>query len=189
MVFLTHHSGLVNYEMPQGNTRGGRYNFTDSSYDGISKNHFLSAGLGMFTDGKLAPKDYAATGGLGWIGWNAKYTPKPYITFEFLNKRIFRSVTLHCNVRDRTKIKLFSKVVVSFNVDGVSFDASLTYEPESVSSGSSWMNYNVTIDLCQHIGKLMKLNFTYAGHWILISEVTFDSGRFTVFVLKRLEQL
>lgn len=188
MVFLTHHSGLVKYQMPQGNARGGRYNFTDSSYDGFTKNHFLSAGLGTLTDGKLAPKDYATAGGSGWIGWNTKDTPTPYIIFEFLNTRIFRSMTLHCNVRDRTKIKLFSKVVVSFNVDGGSFDASRTYEPESVSSGSSWMNYNVTIDLCQHIGKLMKLNFTYAGHWILISEVTFDSGKFTVFVLKRLEQ-
>lgn len=162
--------------MPQGNTRGGRYNFTDSSYDGFTKNHFLSAGLGMLTDGAFAPEDYVDTTGLGWIGWNAKYTPTPYIIFEFLNKRIFHSMTLHCNVRDRTKIKLFSKVVISFNVDGVSYDASLTYKPKNVSSGSSWMNYNVTIDLCRHIGKLMKLNFTYTGHWILISEVTFDSG-------------
>jgi len=189
MVFLTHHSGLVKYQMPQGNTGGGRYNFTDSSYDGFTKNNFLSAGLGMLTDGKLAPEDYAATD--GWIGWNEKFTPTPYIIFEFLNIRIFRSMTLHCNVRDRTKIKLFSKVVVSFNVDGVSFNASRTYEPENVSSGLGGMNYNVTIDLCQHIGKLMKLNFTYmyAEGWILISEVTFDSGKFTVFVLKRLEKL
>ena len=173
--------------MPQGNTRGGRYNFTDSSYDGCTKNHFLSDGLGMLIDGKLAPEDYVATDGLGWIGWNIKFTPTPYIVFEFLNTRIFTSMTLHCNVRDRTKIKLFSKVVVSFNVDDVSFDASMTYKPKNVSSGSSWINYNVTIHLCQHIGKLMRLNFTYAGDWILISEVTFDSGKFKV--LKRPEQL
>ena len=173
--------------MPQGNTRGGRYNFTDSSYDGFTKNHFLSGGLGMLTDGKLAPEDYATAGGLGWIGWNAKYTPTPYIIFEFLDTRIFTFVTLHCNVRDGTKIRLFSKVVVSFNVDGVSFDALMIYEPKTVSSGSSWINYNVTIDLCRHIGKFIKLNFVYAGHWILISEVTFDSGKFKV--LKRPEQL
>ena len=171
--------------MPEGNSRGGRYNFTDSSYDGFTKNHFLSAGLGMLTDGKLAPVDYASTGGLGWIGWDKDYTPTPYIIFEFLNRRIFHSMTLHCNVRDRTKIKLFSKVVVSFSVDGVLFGASLLYEPKNVSSGSSWMDFNVTIDLCHHIGKLMKLNFTYAGQWILISEVTFDSGKFKVLVLKR----
>lgn len=189
MEFLTHYSGLVTYKMPQGNIRGGKYNFTDSSYDGYIKNHFLSAGLGMLTDGKLAPEDYVDSDGLGWVGWNAKYTPTPYIIFEFLDTGIFRSMTLHCNVRDRTKIKLFSKVVISFNVDGVSFDASVTYKPKSVSSGSSWMNHNVTIDLCQHIGKSVKLNFTYTGDWILISEVTFNSGKFKTFVLKRPENL
>ena len=110
----THYSGLVSYKMPQGNTRGGRYNFTDSSYDGFNKNHFLSDGLGMLTDEELAPEDYTATGGLGWIGWNVKDTPRPYIIFEFLNTRIFHAMTLHCNVRDTAKIKLFSNVEINF---------------------------------------------------------------------------
>lgn len=162
--------------MPQGNTRGGRYNFTDSSYDGFTKDHFLSSGLGMLTDGKLGPEDYVDTNGLGWIGWNRNQNPAPYIIFTFLDTRIFSSMTIHCNVRDRTRIKLFSEVEVSFNVDDVSFDASLTYKPKDVSSGSSWVNYNVTVDLCQHIGKLIKLNFSYVGDWILISEVTLNSG-------------
>ena len=173
---FTHYSGLVTYKMPQGNTREGRYNFTDSSYDGFTKSHFLSAGLGMLTDGKLAPEDYVDSDGLGWIGWNVKDTPKPYIIFEFLNTRIFHAMTLHCNVRDTAKVKLFSKVVINFSVDGVSFYESFEYKSKSVSSGSSWMNYNVTIDLHQHTGKLMKLLFSYTGHWILISEVTFNSG-------------
>ncbi|KAJ7334451.1 DNA damage responsive protein [Desmophyllum pertusum] len=103
----------------------------------LPKKHFLSSGLGMLTDGSLAPEDYVDTDGLGWIGWNAKDTPTPYIIFEFLDTRIFHSMTIHCNVRDRTKIKLFSQVEVSFNVDGVAFDASLTYKPKNVSSGSS----------------------------------------------------
>ena len=162
--------------MPQGNARGGKYNFKDWGYDGLTKNHFLSSGLGMLTDGNLAPEDYIASGGLGWIGWSVKDTPAPYVIFEFMETRIFRSVIIHCNIRDRTKINLFSKVVVEFNVDVVSFDANLTHKPEAVSSGLRWMNYNVTINLCQHIGKLVRLNFTYGGDWILISEVTFSSG-------------
>lgn len=165
------------YNMSQGNARGGKYNFTDSIYDGFTKNNFLSNGLGFLTDGKLALADYVDSSGLGWIGWHARNTPAPYITFEFLDTRIFHSMTIHCNVRDRTKIKLFSEVEVSFNVDGVSYDASLTHRPKDVSSGSSWINYNVTVDLCRHIGKLVMLNFTYAGEWILISEVTFRSGK------------
>ena len=162
--------------MPQGNTRGGRYNFTDSSYDGFNKNHFLSDGLGKLTDGELAPEDYTATGGLGWIGWNVKDTPTPYIIFEFLNTRIFHAMTLHCNVRDTAKIKMFSDVVISFSMDGVLFNESLACKPKCVSSRSSWMNYNVTIDLHRRTGKFMKLQFSYTGHWILISEVIFHPG-------------
>ena len=176
-VFLLNYSGLVAYQMPQGNARGGRYNFTDSRYDGLTKNNFLSSGLGMLTDGNLAPEDYIDSDGLGWIGWNVKDTPAPYVIFEFIEPRIFHSVTIHCNIRDPMKVNLFSKVVVEFNVNVVSFDANLTHKPEAVSSGSSWMNYNVTINLCRQIGKLVKLNFTYGGDWILISEVTFSSSK------------
>lgn len=152
----THYSGLVTYTMPQGKTREGRYSFTDSGYDGlITESHVLYAGLGMLTDGKLAPEDYFGTYGLGWIGWNAKHTPKPYIIFKFLNTRIFRAMTLHCNARDTEKIKLFSKVKIRFSIDGVYSSKSILYKPKKVSSGSSWMNYNVTIDLQQRIGKLV----------------------------------
>lgn len=165
--------------MPQGNSRGGRYNFTDSIYDGLTKDNLLSFGLGFLSDGQLAPApaDYVDSSGLGWIGWHAKDTPDPYVVFEFLGTRIFRSVTIHCNVGDQTGIKLFAEVKVSFSLDGTSFDTLRTHRPKDVTSGSSWINHNVTIDLCQHIGKYVKFNFTYAGEWILISEVAFRSGK------------
>ena len=163
--------------MPQGNSRQGMYNFTDLIYDGEDKKDILSNGLGFLTDGKLAPADYAVSSGLGWIGWNSKDTPAPYIIFEFLQRRIFHSMTLHCNVRDGDNIKLFSKVDASFSVgDRDAFDGSLTHSPKDVSSGSSWLNSNVKVDLCRHIGRKLKLDFTYAAEWILISEVFFKSG-------------
>lgn len=166
--------------MPQGNSRQGMYNFTDLIYDGEDKKDILSNGLGFLTDGILAPADYAVSSGLGWIGWNSKDTPAAYIIFEFFQTRIFRSMTLHCNVRDGDNIKLFSKVDVSFSEgDGDAFDASLApYSPKDVSSGSSWLNSNVTVDLCRHIGRKIKLDFTYAAEWILISEVSFKSGEY-----------
>ena len=170
-------SGLVSYTMPQGNERGGRYNFTDSIYDGFTKKNVLSSGLGFLSDGRLAPADYVDSNGLGWIGWNAKNTPAPYISFAFLNTRIFHSVTIHCNVRNGAMIKLFSDVTVSFSFDDVAFNTSVMHRQRSVTSGSFWMNYNATIDLCKHTGRLVMLNFTYAGEWILISEVTFKSGK------------
>ena len=166
--------------MPQGNSRQGMYNFTDLIYDGEDKKDILSNGLGFLTDGILAPADYEVSSGLGWIGWNSKDTPAAYIIFEFFQTRIFHSMTLHCNVRAVDNIKLFSKVDVSFSVgDGDAFDVSLApYSPKNVSSGSSWLNSNVTVDLCRHIGKKIKLDFTYAAEWILISEVSFKSGEY-----------
>lgn len=168
-------NGLVAYAMPQGSTMGARYNFTDSIYDGLTKNSFLSSGLGFLTDGRPALADFVDGNGLGWIGWDAKNTPAPYIVFKFLDTRIFYHVTIHCNVRDQASVKLFSKLEVSFSEDGVTFHASVTKRPKAVTSGTSWINRNVTIDLCRNTGKSVQLNFSFAGDWILISEVTFES--------------
>ena len=55
---------------------------------------------------------------------------------------------------------------------------SLAYSPRDVSSGSSWLNRDVKVDLCRHIGRKIKLDFTYAGEWILISEASFKSGKY-----------
>ena len=166
--------------MPQGNSlRQGKHNFTDLIYDGEEKKDILSNGLGFLTDGKLAPADYTVSSGLGWIGWHSKDTPAPYVIFEFLETRIFQSLTLHCNVRDGENIKLFSKVSVRFSVGkNDAFDGLLAHSPKNVSSGSSWVNRNVKVDLCRHIGRKIKLDFTYTGEWILISEVTFKLGKY-----------
>lgn len=161
------------------------YNFTDSSYDGLVKDNSLFGGLGMLTDGHLAPADYANTRGVGWIGWNAEDTPDPYIRFQFLNTRIFHSVTIHCNVRDEADVQLFSNVTIRFGEDVATFDKSLSFKPKQISSGLGWKNYNVTIDLCKHVGKFMELKFTHVGNWILISEISFNSGKFLCSFFER----
>ncbi|XP_027037282.1 epithelial discoidin domain-containing receptor 1-like [Pocillopora damicornis] len=169
---------IVTYKMLQGNSLDGRYNFTDSSYDGLTEGRFLFFGLGMLTDGRLANEDLTVNNGLGWIGWNMIETPKPYIIFDFLNKRIFISATFHCNVKDQTHIELFSRVEIRF--DKTMWNGSppdLMQEPREISfPSSSSINRNVTIDLCRRVGKSVRFNFTYRGQWILISEVIFNSG-------------
>ena len=133
----------------------------------------------MLTDGRLANEDLTINNGLGWIGWNMKETPKPFIIFDFLNKRIFNSATFHCNVKDQIHIKLFSRVEIRFSKtmqNGSSPD--LMQEPKEISvPSSSSINHNVTIDLCRRVGKSVRFNFTYRGQWILISEVIFNSGK------------
>lgn len=171
--------------MPQGNTFEGRYNFTDSIYDGLIKNNFLSSGLGFLTDGSLALADYEIANGLGWIGWHAVHTPVPNIIFEFLDTRIFLNVTIHCNVRDSASIQLFSQVEVSFSNDGVSFNATVSHRPKTIANGTGGKNHNVTIDLCRNTGKVVRFDFSYAGDWILMSEITFNSGRSMFYVMYR----
>ena len=178
-------TGLTAYNMPQGNTLEGRYNFTDSVYDGLIKNNFLSSGLGFLTDGSLALEDYVIDNGLGWIGWHAVHTPTPNVIFKFWDTRIFHNVTIHCNVRDSASIQLFSQVEVSFSNDGVTFNTTMSHRPKTVTSGTGWKNHNVTIDLCRNTGKEVTFNFSYAGDWILMSEITFNSGRSMFYVTDR----
>ena len=168
--------------MLQGNSLDGRYNFTDSSYDGLTKGRRLVSGLGMLTDGRLANENLTVNNGLGWIGWNMKETPKPYIIFDFLNKRIFTSATFHCNVKDQTHIKLFSRVEMRFDEtmsNGSPPDLIQELKEISIPSSSPSINRNVTVDLCRRVGKSVRFNFTYRGQWILISEVIFNSGKLT----------
>ena len=133
----------------------------------------------MLTDGRLANENLTVNNGLAWIGWNMKETPKPFIIFDFLNKRIFNSAIFHCNVKDQIHIKLFSRVEIRFSKtmqNGSSPD--LMQEPKEISvPSSSSINHNVTIDLCRRVGKSVRFNFTYRGQWILISEVIFNSGK------------
>ena len=163
--------------MPQGNILEGRYNFTDSIYDGLIKNNFLSSGLGFLTDGSLALADDVIDNGLGCIGWHAVHTPTPNIIFEFLDTRIFHSVTIHCNVRDPASIQLFSQVEVSFSNNGVTFNTTMSHRPKTITNGTGLKTHNISIDLCGNTGKVVRFNFSYAGDWILMSEITFNSGR------------
>lgn len=179
-------TGLTAYAMPQGNTLEGRYNFTDSIYDGLIKNNFLSSGLGFLTDGRFALANYSIDNGLGWIGWHAVHTPTPNIIFEFLDTRIFHSVTIHCNVRDPASIQLFSQVEVSFSNDGVTFDTTMSHRPKTITNGTGLKTHNISIDLCGNTGKVVRFNFSYARDWILMSEITFNnSGRSMFYVTDR----
>ena len=134
----------------------------------------------MLTDGRLASENLTVNNGLGWIGWNMKETPKLYIIFGFLNKRIFTSATFHCNVKDQTHIELFSRVEMRFDKtmsNGSPPDLMQELKEISIPSSSPSINRNVTVDLCRRVGKSVRFNFTYRGQWILISEVIFNSGK------------
>jgi hypothetical protein len=167
---------LVSYTMSPGNTRKPGYNLTDVIFDGVVTPDQLVSGLGFLTDGVLAPENFVTRNGYGWIGWYSKETQSPFIKFDFLKRRVFRSVTFHCNIRTRSSIQLFKAVKISFTDDSVNPHAHVTHYTKDVSSGYKWINYNVTVDLCLNYAKRLRMRFTYGGEWMLISEVIFDSG-------------
>ena len=65
------------------------------------------------------------------------------------------------------------------------FDSMIKYEASVLSTGKFYRNYNATVDVCGATGKYVKYEFSYRADWILISEVTFDSGKTFVFLVRK----
>ena len=178
-LFLLFFSGIVSYTMPQGNsltvTGVKTLKFQDDIYDGDTTGRTLSGGMGVLTDVTFGSKDVRRP--KGWIGWNRNLVTTPYIVFEFEKQRIFRSVTFCCNLRDSYNITVFSDVKVGSSMTAEKFDSMIKYEAPVLLSGKFYRNYNATVDICGATGKYVKCEFSYRADWILISEVTFDSGK------------
>lgn len=162
--------------MSPGNTYEATYNLTDVIFDGVVTPSKLISGLGFLTDGVLAPENFITQSGYGWVGWHTKETRSPFIEFDFIKRRIFKTVTFHSNIRDRSGIQLFKAVKINFLDENGNPHAHVTHYTKDVSSGYTWRNHNVTVDLCSNHAKALSMSFTYSGEWMLISEVTIDSG-------------
>lgn len=72
-------------------------------------------------------------------------------------------------------IQVFSEVSIMFSIGGKYYTGDpivYTYMEDRIFEYSR----NITIKLHHRIGKFVKLRFSFASRWIMISEVTFDSG-------------
>lgn len=92
----------MSYSMPQGDQRGGGWQFYDATYDGIWDGSLLRQGLGQLTDGKLGPDNFKASyyeQDRGWVGWrNDSRNGQPVeIVFEFDTVRDFTLLSLFVN--------------------------------------------------------------------------------------------
>ena len=181
IVFLSF-IGLLSYSMPPGNVFGGKYNFSDYSYSGTSGRSVLTGGQGVLTDHVLASDNYADDDGKGWIGWQRGKTSSPYITFTFVQPRVFQSVTFHCNIRTREEVKLFSAVHAKFRLMDSGKDMVVDYVSPDIDSAYGWLSYNVTVNLCGYQAQVLRFDFEYGGEWILLSEVSFITGGLKCYV-------
>lgn len=71
--------------------------------------------------------------------------------------------------------QVFSEVAIMFSIGGKYYTGDpivYSYMEDRIFEHSR----NITIKLHHRIGKFVKLRFSFASRWIMISEITFDSG-------------
>ncbi|XP_023246903.1 discoidin domain-containing receptor 2 [Copidosoma floridanum] len=174
--------GLYSYSMPQGVQRGFELNLTDCTYDGAEESGFLTGGLGQLADGQKGPDNFRFDNGNGkgyeWVGWRND-TPNILgqaieITFEFDYTRNFTAMHLHTNNYFTKDVEVFSRAKVYVSNDNSQFigePVQFTYMPDHALEQAR----DVTIKLHSRSGRFIKLQLYFASHWIMISEIVFDS--------------
>ena len=169
--------------MPVGQTiKNGKVTFNDTSYNGVITNGVYKDGTGILTDGKFAP-DYAKQDkGKGWVGWSSDLTTSPYIdiTFEFTGVRKFENVTLTVNVDKKRSYAVFNRSEIFFasKEDNFSDTSFLQCCPRNFTDGNDFGGHNrdIILSLCENRAKFINLRLYFGGKWLLLTEITFNSG-------------
>ena len=172
--------------MPVGQTtKNGRVNYKDTTYNGIMFNGFYKNGTGILTDGKFGPVHAKSLKGEGWVGWNSTNSQHIDIIFEFSGVRKFKNVTLTVNIDKKHKNAVFSRSQIFFasTKDSFSDTSFLQYCPRNFQAQDNPYNADVTLSLCENTARFIKLRLYFGRIWLLITEISFNSGIvFTIFV-------
>jgi hypothetical protein len=169
--------------MPVGQTtKNGKVHYKDISYNGVITNDFYKDGTGILTDGKFGPGNAKEFKGTGWVGWCSLLTQSQYIDiiFAFSGMRKFTDITLTVNVDKQRGNAVFnrSEIFFSSTKDGFSDTSFLQYRycPRDFSAQDNPYNENVILSLCENTARFVKLRLYFGGEWLLISEISFNSG-------------
>ena len=152
--------------------------YKDTTYTGVIINDFYKSGTGILTDGKFGPVAAKSLKGKGWVGWNNTKREYIDIVFEFSDVRKFKDVTLTVNVDWRCNNAVFNKSQIFFasSKNGLSDTSSRRYCPSGYGAQDNPYNANVTLPLCENTARFIKLRLYFGGIWLLITEITFNSG-------------
>ncbi|XP_046642045.1 discoidin domain-containing receptor 2-like [Daphnia pulicaria] len=171
--------GVVSYSGPQGDVFRNS-DLIDETYDGIVENGFLKGGLGQLLDGRVGQNNVEnVSKGYGWVGWQNK-TNAPRLgllelTFEFEGVRNFSRIDVFVNNDYHKHIQVFSVLRVLFSIGGRQFplDSAVTYfyMPDHFLDNAR----NVSINLGFKMARYLKLQFTFAAEWLVVSEFYFTS--------------
>ena len=174
---------ILSYSMPVGQTiKNGKLAFNDTSHNGVITNGVYKNGTGILTDGKFGPDDAKQDEGKGWVGWSSNLTTSPYIdiTFEFSSVRKFEDVTLTVNVDKKRSYAVFDRSEIFFalskdNLTNTSFFEHCPIRNFSDSNAPAY-SANITLSLCENTARFIKLRLYFGGKWLLITEISFNSG-------------
>ena len=167
--------------MPVGQTiKNGKVTFGDTSYNGVIIDNIYKDGTGILTDGKFGPDNAKQDKGKGWVGWSSDLTTSSFIdiTFEFSGVRKFKDVTLTVNVDKKRSYAVFerSKIFFASTKDNLTNTLFLQYCPRNLADSNDPYSKNITLPLCENTARFIKLRLYFGGRWLLITEITFNSG-------------
>ena len=169
--------------MPVGQTiENGKVTFDDTSYNAVIADDIYKDGTGILTDGQFGPDDAKQDEGKGWVGWSSNLTNSSYIdiTFEFSGVRKFKDVTLTVNVNKKRSYAVFKKSEIFFaSIEDQFSDTVLQYCPKRLSDDDIQFKKIVSLSLCENTARFIKLRLYFGGRWLLISEISFNSGILT----------
>ena len=179
MHFLTI-PGILSYSMPVGQTvKNGKLTLSDTSYNGVITDGVYKDGTGILTDGKFGPDDAKQDKAKGWMGWSSSLTNSSYIdiTFEFSGVRKFKDVTLTVNVDKKRSYTVFKRSEIFFaSIEDQFLDTVLQYCPKEFSDDDIRYKRIVSLSLCENTARFIKLRLYFGGKWLLITEISFNSG-------------
>ncbi len=137
-------------------------------------------GTRILTDGKFGPVDTTSLKGEGWVGWSSMLPRSQYIdiTFEFADVRKFKDVTVTVNVEKKRSNAVFnrSRIFFASTKDSFSDTSFLQYCPRGFQAQDNPYNANITLSLCENIARFIKLRLYFGGIWMLVTEISFNSG-------------
>ena len=172
-------AGILFYSMPVGQT-DDKVTFNETFYNGIIANGVYKDGTGILTDGKFGLDDAKQDEGEGWMGWSSNFTNSSYIdiTFEFSGVRKFKDVTLTVNVDKKRSYAVFSRSEIFFasNNNGFSDTSLLQFCPRIFSDNNAPYSTNISLSLSENTARFIKLRLYFGGRWLLITEISFNSG-------------
>uniref|UniRef100_A0A674B666 receptor protein-tyrosine kinase n=1 Tax=Salmo trutta TaxID=8032 RepID=A0A674B666_SALTR len=186
--------GLLVYTAPVGHVMhlsGSPVYLNDSTYDGSIEAGVQFGGLGQLFDGVLGGDDFTETKelrvwpGYDYLGWSREALGQGSvdIEFHFEKTRSFHTMQVHSNNRHTQGVRVFSKVECQFKpgllLPWSSPPLSLAVPLEDLKDPSS---RPISLPLGGRPAQILRCQFAFADRWMLISEISFYSGKFRVLL-------